>query len=177
MRKEVKDELLRIAAVSGRVDDVEEFIAQVDQTNRAIKQDGLITREAEAPVEETEIPAPDAEAPVTVELDDESVAAIVESMVHTPIFQERLNTAVELAQAPLRAQLGEYQRLVEELRQMVERDVEEIEEPPAPMPIASGRRMTLSYRPRDRHAQNGANDPVGLDSVAASTLAMAPTGR
>lgn len=189
MRKEVVDELRRMAAVAGAADEVEDFIAQVDGVNHTIEQQDLIRRQGAVPLgtPTEDLVSPAETAPevtpddTVIELDEAVLDALVARVLASPVLAQRFVTQIDEALAPMRAALAALDARFEELRQVVEDDLVESEEQPLPaLPVASApasRRVTLSYRPRVARSDPADNTLVGFDRLAAQTLAQAPLGR
>ncbi len=208
MRQEIKDALLRLTAHGLKEDEIETIIGAVDETNRAIQDDGLVNREdgAEAPcncedgecdcAEEGagepeaatggEDAPPDEEAepePVErlVELDAEALAAIVAQVLADPALaglQEQMRSLagqVDGLQAEVeRMRADGIKRSTDQENRLValERDDETKQRQwQADLPARATSTTRVTYRPRDAKAEEGADAPPDLASVAQRTLA------
>lgn len=184
MRQEIKEALMGLKEHGLADEEIESLIAQVDSTNRAIQDDGLINREDEPEVGEAEEapevggqePEPEAEdeaeeeaepGPTMLELDDQAVQAIAGQVVEMTGLDtfgaqlEELKTLVQGIDRRLSKVATEAQERARETGERLEAlEADEAEKKrrwQADLPRRQP--VQVSYRPRvDRAPENQAGD-------------------
>lgn len=179
MRQIVKDAVLKL--VGGDQEKADEFIALVDDTNRAIDDDDLITRDVDDSDDDTQEPGtePVGDPEHEVIMDDETLGVIT----------ARFNDTISSAIAPILERIG----VIEEMVESVARDLKEVSTSTnsaldavrdriAPLEVEEDekqkqyvadlprkRSTKVTYRPREM--QSGKTD---MTSAAEATLSNLP---